>query len=77
MRSPSLWHGGFVAVPWKVRDMADVSAERGRGIALMRALADTVSFESRPQAGTVVHLVKRLDLDQSSPLRRLAPRRED
>jgi serine/threonine-protein kinase RsbW len=57
-----------------VGDMADVSAERGRGISLMRALADQVAFESRPQTGTVVRLVKRLELEDSSPLRVLPPR---
>ena len=59
-----------------VRNMADVSAERGRGIALMEALADMVSFESKPQTGTVVHLVKHLELEESSPLRRLPPRQK-
>ena len=54
--------------------MTDVSAERGRGIALMRALVDNVSFESKPQTGTIVHLVKRLELEDRSPLRKLPPR---
>jgi serine/threonine-protein kinase RsbW len=44
--------------------------ESGRGIALMRALVDTIDFDSRPEAGTIVHLVKRLDFDGQSPLRR-------
>lgn len=52
----------------------DISAERGRGISLMQALADNVTFESRPQVGTVVHLVKRLELEENSPLRQLRPR---
>ena len=55
-------------------DGSDTSAERGRGISLMKALADTVTFESQPQAGTVVHLVKHLELEDSSPLRQLRPR---
>lgn len=55
--------------------MTDTSAERGRGISLMRALVDNVSFESRPQAGTIVHLVKTLELEENSPMRRLPPRR--
>jgi serine/threonine-protein kinase RsbW len=54
--------------------MTDTSAERGRGISLMQALVDNVSFESRPQAGTVVHLVKHLELEENSPLRQLPPR---
>lgn len=54
---------------------ANTSAERGRGISLMKALVDNVRFESRPQAGTVVHLVKALELEENSPLRHLPPRR--
>src|SRR5436305_14448601 len=42
-------------------DGADGTAEGGRGITLMRALIDDVHFESEPQAGTVVCLVKELD----------------
>ena len=56
-------------------EIAAPSAERGRGISLMRALVDNVRFESRPQAGTVVHLVKTLELEEHSPLRKLPPRR--
>jgi serine/threonine-protein kinase RsbW len=55
-------------------EMSDTSAERGRGIALMHALVDNVSFDSKPQAGTVVHLVKTLELEENSPLRRLPAR---
>lgn len=55
--------------------MTDTSAERGRGISLMRALVDNVRFESRPQAGTIVHLVKALELEEHSPMRQLPPRR--
>ena len=39
---------------------ADHSAEQGRGIQLMRALVDRVTFSSQPRAGTVVHLEKKL-----------------
>ncbi len=45
--------------------------ESGRGIALMRALMDTVRFSSEPERGTIVHLVKGLDFDDASPARRL------
>jgi serine/threonine-protein kinase RsbW len=51
--------------------MAPGSAEEGRGLALLSALVDGVSFESRPEEGTVVHLVKQLDLEGDAPLRRL------
>ena len=61
-----------VTVP-VAQEIADSAAERGRGIALMRALVDTVSFESQPQAGTIVHLVKTLELEDYSPLRNLPP----
>ena len=45
------------------------SAESGRGIQLMKALVDKVQFLSRPQAGTIVHLVKELELRNNSVLR--------
>jgi serine/threonine-protein kinase RsbW len=51
--------------------MAGPSEERGRGMALMAALVDSVRFESRPEAGTIVHLVKDLRLRPDGPLRRL------
>ncbi len=57
-----------------VAEMTDVSAERGGGISLMRALVDNVRFESRPQAGTVVHLVKQVELADASVLRSVPPR---
>ncbi len=51
-----------------------VAAEspRGRGMGLMHALVDSINFESEPEAGTIVHLVKTLDLEPSSALGRLA-----
>ena len=52
-------------------NMAGPSEERGRGMALMAALVDSVRFESRPEAGTIVHLVKDLALRPDGPLRRL------
>ncbi len=50
---------------------ADPSAEDGRGIQLMRALVDKVTFDSRPQVGTVVHLEKQLTWNDGSVLQRL------
>lgn len=50
---------------------APPTAEEGRGIQLMRALVDRVTFTSRPQTGTVVHLEKQLVWDEQSALRRL------
>ena len=49
------------------RDEAAIDAESGRGIQLMRALVDTISFKSEPETGTIVHLVKRLQLDGGAP----------
>jgi serine/threonine-protein kinase RsbW len=51
--------------------MAAPSEERGRGMALMAALVDSVHFESRPETGTIVHLVKDLSLRPDGPLQRL------
>jgi serine/threonine-protein kinase RsbW len=55
--------------------MADDQAEHGRGVALMHALVDQVHFESEPERGTVVHLVKSLRFDGGSPGARLASAR--
>lgn len=38
---------------------------RGRGIALMHALVDHIHFDSQPERGTVVHLIKELAFDRS------------
>lgn len=45
------------------RNHAGSSDEGGRGIQLMRALVDNIRFESEPEAGTIVHLVKQLEFD--------------
>ena len=45
---------------------ADTGDEEGRGIHLMRALVDTVEFESLPSQGTVVHLEKKMVWAQGS-----------
>lgn len=47
------------------------SSESGRGIQLMKALVDKVQFLSRPEAGTIVHLEKELQLRDESILRSL------
>lgn len=51
---------------------ADSGAEDGRGIQLMRALVDRVTFESVPRVGTVVHLEKQLDWHDDSAIKRLS-----
>ncbi|HET6562578.1 MAG TPA: ATP-binding protein [Marmoricola sp.] len=50
----------------------DVTAEDGRGLALMRALVDTLAFRSEPHDGAVVHMVKNLRYDAAHPLRQSA-----
>jgi serine/threonine-protein kinase RsbW len=52
----------------------NLEAERGRGIRMMQALADTAEFISEPEQGTIVHLGKLLRLEQDSMLLRLADR---
>jgi serine/threonine-protein kinase RsbW len=51
---------------------ADAGAETGRGVQLIRALVDRVSFRSVPQDGTVVHLEKVLDCPEGSTLDRMS-----
>lgn len=46
-------------------------AESGRGIKIMRALVDDVSFDTGPERGTVVYLQKRLTWRDEALLRRL------
>jgi serine/threonine-protein kinase RsbW len=60
----------------------DLQSERGRGLRLMHALVDQATFESNPEQGTIVRLVKRLHFDESVPASRLmlsgvGPRREE
>jgi serine/threonine-protein kinase RsbW len=50
---------------------ADPAAEGGRGIQLMRALVDRVTFTNEPKDGTVVHLEKQLTFGPGAVLERL------
>ena len=52
--------------------MPEDTAERGRGLAIMRALVDAIDFRSVPEAGTVVRLEKTLKVNPGSPLDKLA-----
>ena len=47
---------------------ASDDAERGRGVQLMRQLVDRVHFESKPTAGSIVHMENTLDYDEGSLL---------
>jgi len=55
---------------------AEMTAEGGRGIQLIRALVDSVHFTPGTAQGTVVHFEKSLRLAEDAPLRKLALRRE-
>ena len=54
------------------REEAHPEAESGRGIFLMRAMVDELKFVSEPETVSVVHLVKNLELNEDSILRKLA-----
>ncbi|GAC1596209.1 MAG: hypothetical protein NVS3B21_19880 [Acidimicrobiales bacterium] len=49
----------------------DAMSESGRGIAIIEALMDDLSFEMQPETGTLVRMIKRLDFDESSPARKM------
>lgn len=51
--------------------MPDPSSPRGRGVAIMRAVTDQVDLDSTPTAGTIVKLVKSLDVTPDGPLARV------
>lgn len=51
--------------------MPDPSSARGRGVAIMHAVMDSVDFKSDPEAGTIVHLITRLTLRNGGPMDRL------
>ena len=42
--------------------------DSGRGIVLMRLMVDRIGFDSRPEDGTIVHLQKRLELEENALL---------
>jgi serine/threonine-protein kinase RsbW len=51
---------------------ADIGAEEGRGIQIMRALVDKVTFRDVPTVGTVVHLEKRLEWTDHAAIKLLS-----
>ena len=63
--------GEFFAHEEQGREEAHPDAESGRGIFLMRAMVDELKFASQPESGSVVHLVKKLELKEDSILRKL------
>ena len=52
-------------------DDAHLEAEDGRGIQIMRALVDRVTFDSVDTVGTVVHLEKRLEWNPDAVIKKL------
>ena len=50
---------------------APETSEQGRGVEMMKALVDRVRFTSIPENGTIVHLEKSLEFQDSSVLRKL------
>jgi serine/threonine-protein kinase RsbW len=63
--------GGFDATGLGHHE-AHPSAEEGRGIQLMRALVDKVTFRNVPTVGTVVHLEKRLEWTEQAAIKLLS-----
>lgn len=53
---------------------SDLSAESGRGIALIRALVDSAKFVSKEEQGTMVKLEKKLEFEVGGPIERLRTR---
>ena len=51
--------------------LPEAEAESGRGIKIMRALVDDVSFDTGPEQGTIVYMEKRLTWRDEALLRRL------
>ena len=54
------------------RGMPGPSSAGGRGLAIIRSVADSAEFGSEPEAGTMVRLVKRLRREDGGTLDRLA-----
>ena len=52
-------------------DDAHLDAEDGRGIQIMRALVDKVTFDSVPTVGSVVHLEKKLQWNRDAVIKKL------
>ena len=61
--------GGFDHTARDEDRTVDLSAEEGRGIDLMNALVDKVSFISEPCEGTIVNLYKELEFVDGHPVR--------
>jgi serine/threonine-protein kinase RsbW len=60
--------GGGIDLRDSDRTEARLEGDSGRGIVLMRLLSDRVAFEAAPEDGTIVHLQKRLELEEGALL---------
>lgn len=49
----------------------DEMSESGRGIAIINAVMDGLTFDVRPESGTLLRMVKKLEFEQDSAARRL------
>ena len=54
--------------------MPSTDSARGRGVAIMHAVMDAVDMVSTPEEGTVVHLVRDIQVSPEGPLARLRSR---
>jgi serine/threonine-protein kinase RsbW len=66
--------GGGIAAEAFERVMPDGGEDTGRGLVLMRLMVDRIDFESHPEAGTIVHLRKRLEFEDGSVMQELSLR---
>jgi len=60
--------GGGIDLRDSGRTESVLDRDSGRGVVLMRLLTDKLAFDSRPEEGTVVHLLKRLELEEGALL---------
>ena len=65
-------NGAGIDISDSGRTESVLDQDSGRGVVLMRLLVDRIAFESRPEDGTVVHLQKRLDLEEGALLAALS-----
>ena len=61
---------GFDVEARNLEPRADITAESGRGLDLIKALVDRVKFISKPEEGVIVHLEKELEFDEDHPVRK-------
>lgn len=60
--------GGGIDLADSNRTESILDDDSGRGVVLMRLLVDQLAFDSHPEEGTIVHLQKRLELQEGALL---------